>query len=243
MPTRAIADISQAQLQSWFDQKCQRVKVSSAASYLTWIRVFFDWTIKETIRFDNPALRIEVPRFRKPFRKVFVSKAVVQGCLEQCQDMELKYCLFCGFHAGLRFSEVIASRPEWFDLTEGLLHVTRSESFQTKDGEDRTIPLTDKFLAFLKVYGLRLPYMIGAHKPEIGQRYRFSFRHRFEHYMKSRGVSMNFHDCRRTFASLHASSGTSIYKIARWLGDGVQVVEKHYAHLCPRDVEINQAFA
>jgi hypothetical protein len=45
-----------------------------------------------------------------------------------------------------------------------------------------------------------------------------------------------------TFASLHAIAGTSIYKIALWLGDGVEVVQKHYAKLSSSDEDINKAF-
>jgi integrase len=237
----SIRDLSTDQLQAWFDHKCESVRVSTAASYLTWIRVFLDWCVKEGIRFDNPANAVDVPRFRKPFRKVFVSKATVKRLIDECQDPELKYCLFAGFHAGLRFNEVVMSRPEWFDLTEGLLHITRCEEWSTKDDTDRTVPLTDDFAAFLRVYGLRVPYMVGG-KASGTKRYRFTFRKRFERYIKSKGVYITFHDTRRTFASLHASAGTSIFKVACWLGDGVQVVEKHYGFLSPSDPEINRAF-
>jgi integrase len=240
--TRAIRDVTAFQLQTWFEHKCQSVKVSTANSYLMWIKVFLDWCVEHRIRIDNPATQVDVPPFKKPCRKVFVSKGTVKMLLEECLDPELKYCLFAGFHAGLRFDEVVMSRPEWFDLTEGLLHVTRSQSWSTKDNEDRTVPLTDDFLAFLRVYGLRVPFMIGAHK-KTGKRYRYTFRKRFQAYVHSKGVSMTYHDCRRTFASLHASHGTSIFKIAKWLGDGVQVVEKHYGHLTPSDHQINDAFA
>jgi hypothetical protein len=50
------------------------------------------------------------------------------------------------------------------------------------------------------------------------------------------------HVMRHTFASLHAAAGTSIYKVALWLGDGVEVVQPHYAKLSPSDADINKAF-
>jgi integrase len=58
-----------------------------------------------------------------------------------------------------------------------------------------------------------------------------------------KNVRMTFHDTRRTFASLHATAGTSIYKISKWLGDDVDVVQRHYGHLSPADPEINRAFS
>jgi integrase len=47
---------------------------------------------------------------------------------------------------------------------------------------------------------------------------------------------------RHTFASLLAIAGVSIVKIAEWLGDDVKVVERHYAHLLPQDLDIERAF-
>jgi hypothetical protein len=44
---------------------------------------------------------------------------------------------------------------------------------------------------------------------------------------------------RRSFASNLASSGASIYKIAQWLGDEVEVVERSYGYLAPADVDVN----
>jgi integrase len=240
----SLEAVSTQSLQSWADQKRGSVKTSTVAAYLFSIRQFFDWLIAEkVVTGNNPVPGVFLPRYRKPFRKVFVSCATVKMLISECQDQELRYCLFCGFHAGLRFNEVVMSRPEWFSLPEALLHVTRSEDWDTKDHEDRTVPLTDEFLAFLRVYGLRVPWMIAAWKKPGGRhRYRFDFSRRFEHYVRSKDVHMCFHDCRRTFASLHATAGTSIYKIACWLGDDVEVVQRHYAYLCPADLEINRAF-
>ena len=48
------------------------------------------------------------------------------------------------------------------------------------------------------------------------------------------------HDMRRSFASNRVTAGTSIYKVARWLGDLVAVVERSYGHLAPQDDEINR---
>ena len=56
-------------------------------------------------------------------------------------------------------------------------------------------------------------------------------------------MTTTFHDARRTFASLLVSSGVSLYKVARWLGDGVRVVEKHYGHLQPDNGDIERGLA
>jgi integrase len=235
--------VSREALEAWTEAKLEVVKISTVAAYLFAVRQFLDWCKDRGLRSDNPALAIKLPQHHKPFRKVFVSKSTVRMLIQSCADLELRYCLYCGFHAGLRFGEVVASRPEWFSLGERLLQVTRSKDFDTKNHDDRTVPLTEEFHSFLRLYGLRSPFMIGPHKKRAAaHRYRFDFSARFEHYVRSQGVYITFHDCRRTFASLHVSSGTSPYKVAKWLGDTFAVVERHYGHLEPSDREVNRAF-
>jgi integrase len=87
--------------------------------------------------------------------------------------------------------------------------------------------------------------MLAPHKlVAVHHRYRFDFSCRFENYVAAKGVSITFHDCRRTFASLHAQAGTSLWKISKWLGDDIETTQKNYAHLSEQsDVEINRAFA
>ncbi len=239
-----LDSVSTQSLQEWADNKLRTVKPSTVAAYLFSIRKYYDWLIiHQIVSGKNPVIGVTLPRHRKPFRRVFVSRDTACRLITECTDAELKYILFCGFHSGLRFGEVVASRPEWFSLPDALLHVTRCEDWDTKDHEDRTIPLTDAFLAFLRVYGLPSPYMLYPEKRVGGRhRYRYDFKRKFYNYLRRKNVRMTFHDCRRTFASLHASAGTSIYKIAKWLGDDVGVVQRHYGHLEPRDTEINRAF-
>jgi integrase len=83
-------------------------------------------------------------------------------------------------------------------------------------------------------------------KPEKVQgkaRYRYDFRKPFEEYVRSKELDwVKPHVMRHTFASLLAIAGVSIFKIAKWLGDDVRVVERHYAHLLPQDPDVERAF-
>lgn len=230
-------------IQIWLDSLA--VKPATLCAYAFQLRKYFDWCIAKGYEKSNPALELDLPRARKPFRKNFIQADTVRRLISECKDMELRYCLFAGFHAGLRFGEVVASQPHWFDLSSRMISVLRDAEFDTKDHTDRDVPITDAFYEFLKDYGPRYPYMIGPHKLHAGRnRYRFDFSTRFENYVRFKRVKMTFHDCRRTFCSLHAQSGTSIYKIAKWVGDDVDVVQKHYGFLSEtNDPEINRAFA
>lgn len=90
--------------------------------------------------------------------------------------------------------------------------------------------------------GRRNDYML---KPEVekgADKYRFNFRTAYENLIEDLALGVTFHDLRRTFASLLVSSGVSIYKVAKWLGDTVKVVEGTYGHLIPQDDQINDAW-
>jgi integrase len=79
-------------------------------------------------------------------------------------------------------------------------------------------------------------------QPEVRQGrgpYRYDFRLPFQNYLQAQGMNwVTPHVLRHTFASLLASRGCNIYKIAKWLGDGMVTTQKHYAHLLPADDDI-----
>ena len=80
---------------------------------------------------------------------------------------------------------------------------------------------------------------IASHQPRP---WRSSRRPSAEYVAEHKCAEVTPHIARNTFASLLASAGVSIYKIAQWLGDDVRVVQKHYAKLLPKDEDIESAF-
>lgn len=157
----------------------------------------------------------------------------------------LKFALLCGFDAGLRREEISEARVGWFDLETGLLDISNNESFQTKDRDNRTFRLTDRFLAFLKVFlagrDNKDEYVLAPHKTVKGlNKYRYDTNKRVRSHIKRCGIKCSLHDMRRSFASMRVSDGTSINKVARWLGDGIVVTARSYGHLEPQDDEINR---
>jgi len=59
---------------------------------------------------------------------------------------EARFILYCGFHAGLRRSEISMARVNWFDLEAGFLHASNDSGFTSKNREIRVIPLAQEFL-------------------------------------------------------------------------------------------------
>jgi integrase len=239
-------EVSPEIIHRYYTERLKTHSPRTAHGNLMTLRGLFRWCmeVERTCR-DNPAAKVRVKTPSLAAREDFCSPALRDKLISECPREDLKFVLYCGFHAGLRFSEIVEARASWFDLNAGLLHLRKHEGIQFKDGEERTIPLTKGFSAFLKTYGLHEPYMV---HPEIPTRrrsvYRWDFGRPFDLYIEAQQVPwVTPHIMRHTFASLLASAGVSIYKIAKWLGDDVRTVQRHYAKLLPNDSEIERAFS
>jgi integrase len=147
---------------------------------------------------------------------------------------DLTFIFHCGFNAGLRRKEISEAKVEWFDLRKGLLHVFSDADFTTKDKDGRTIPLKKPFLEFLKTYlSGKTGYVLAPDKRKGKGTYRFDPNRRVRSHFRTLRVRCTWHDMRRSFASNLVSKGESIYIVAKWLGDGVAVVERSYGHVAP----------
>ena len=249
--TLSVAAKAHGPLKQWSRQTAERwiagrfasVAPSTAHGQIVQMGVFFRWLVKKGAVPKNPLEGIDLPKARAMARKRVLTHGDVASLFRHAKTDDMRFILYCALHAGLRKEEIIEARPSWFDLRAGLLHLQASETWQPKDRDNRTIPLTEEFREFLAGYGLRSPYMIAPEAVKGKFRYRYDFRREWECLRFASGLrDVQFHDLRRTFASLAVSAGVSIFKVARWLGDGVAVVEKHYGHLTPSDSEINKAW-
>lgn len=161
---------------------------------------------------------------------------------------DVRFILFAGFHCGMRKNEIIEVRVDWFDLRDsGAVHIKNTDTFRIKDRETRLVPLTGQFRDFLHEYLAGKERDSFALKPNVKHgkgTYRYDFHRPYNGYMTIKQVRwVTAHVMRHTFASLLVQAGVSIFKVARWIGDGVEVVEKHYAHLAPQDRDIERMLA
>jgi integrase len=218
-------------------------------SYLATIKGFiaYEINVRGVLRY-NPLEGVDLPTFKPKGRKTFVPKVVANKLIKECLDPAKKFLLFCGFHAGMRFKEMDYATVKWFDLGArgtGLIHIQNmpEKNFYIKDQEDRTVPMSDEFKEFLTDFLRGREPEEFVLKPEIltpkKHRYRYDFSRTLNTYFEDKGVRCTIHDMRRSFASNLVSSGKSVYAVAKWLGDGVQVTERSYGHLAPGDTDIN----
>jgi site-specific recombinase XerD len=238
------AQVSVNHCEAFYTAAKRRVVPSTAESYMFTLRSFFNWCMRENLCRRNPALGVQLDRIDRKGRTHFADFELAQRLITNAPTNDLRFVLFCGFQAGMRKLEIVEAVPEWFNLSGRTVEIRATATFRPKDRDARTVPLTDQFADFLKQWGLRSPFVLQPDVVHGSHRYRFDFRRAFSDYMKAQGVPwISPHVMRHSFASICASKGIDIYRIATWLGDDVRVVQKHYAKLRPDDREIMKAFS
>jgi integrase len=241
---QGITDFSLGSIDGWIDRLEKDNKSDDTVhTYARSLHTFVMWLAEEK-KLLTPSIDFEIPERAKTGRKNWLRKENVVRVIGASSDPDLTFALYCGFHCGLRRSEIVAAKVNWFDLHAGLLHAQNipDEGYTMKDGDNRTVPLSPQFKAFLTTYLAGKKPEGYALRPEKGNgksQYRTDFKTAWYGLMKQCGVTCSIHDSRRSFASNMVSQGKSIYKVARWLGDGVQVVERSYGHLAPADSDID----
>ncbi len=170
--------------------------------------------------------------------------------LKECPRDDLRFVLFCGFHLGLRRNEIVEARPQWFNLSTKLATVMILENddaeareldpFLPKGAKERSIPLSKAFTEFLTGWlDPRWDYCLDPDGRRGLSVYRYDPRRPFEEYVAAQKLPwVTFHTMRRTFGSIAATKGASLYHIANWLGDDYRTTADHYAHLIPQSYSV-----
>ncbi len=222
------------------------VSEETAQTYVRWLMTFLRHLSQNGYPVPLPDVP-KFPRLKKRLRQRFCTSREVARLIAAAPNDQMRFILYAGFHTGLRRGEIAEARPEWFDLNGGLLNIERSDTWEPKDRDARTIPLTEEFAAFLRSYGPPAPFCLPGRARQLKRpgkwRYRYDFRKPFDALMTKCGMEwVTPHTMRRTFASLKVSAGVSLYKVAVWLGDMESVVQDHYGYLIPKDSDIERGF-
>jgi integrase len=239
---KPCAAITEKEVEAFYKEMRANLAETTVKSRMGALRSFFAWSVRTRRRFDNPTKEIKNHRISQPARTIFAKKEERDAIIEAAKDVELQFILLCAFHAGMRFNEISEARGNWFTVTgeSGFVHIQKTETFVPKNKRNRTVPLTKTFRRFLVKHKFAAkPGFVLREDKERTHKYRVNFRHPWNAHMKKCGFKYSPHVGRHTFASLLAQKGKSMYHIAEWIGDTLEVTTKHYAHLAPQDKSID----
>jgi integrase len=215
---------------------------STVNRYIAALSHAFSFAVKERRLLDrNPVGNIS--RKKEPRgRTRFLSDAERTTLLDACAKSEwvpLHTLVLLAISTGARRGELLSLRWADVDLKAG-----RALVRETKNGEQRTLPLAGKALEALRslklqnsarsAYVFQAPTVVfdpATGKPQLDAPYEY-----FDAYwyavLETAGLSdFHFHDLRHTTASMLAAQGCSLLEIADVLGHRTLAMVKRYSHL------------
>lgn len=135
---------------------------------------------------------------------------------------------------GMRCGELWNVRPEDIDLKTGVLAIYGTEGKGTKNGEIRSVPMTQRVREVL------LDFLGEAEGQDVFPYTNSELRHvwdRMRGYMGLAGdKDFSPHVCRHTCASRLVRAGVSLPVVQAWLGHKNIQTTMRYSHLYPQDL-------
>lgn len=174
----------------------------------------------------NPWTQIQ--RGKEQGRERFLTNGEAGKLLEACSTW-LRPIVIAALHTGARRGELLGLTWEDVDFEQRLL-VFRN----TKNGEDRDVPLNDTLVALLKSLGSRFAKgrVFHGNDGEVVdvEALRTAFRRAVA---KAKLSKLRFHDLRHSAASFMVQSGVPQYEVQKVLGHKDPRMTQRYAHLAP----------
>jgi integrase len=163
----------------------------------------------------------------------------------------LELVLLLGAECGMRHGEFDAARPDWLDLEGGILNIPPEDHFEPgrpwkrkgRRGNRRpaVVPIPQVVKDWFAEFGTGGDYLLAPWKSWGKGKYRFEIAASWRRFMIREGFpGVTLHDLRRSFGSNRVSAGTSIEKVANWLGIDPKTALARYARFIPADREIEK---
>ena len=249
MGNRKPDHVSRDDLLRWHASMLEEgLSAASAAHHIRQARSVFSSLLEMGITVRNPAAALRLPTVQSSRRDRFCSAEERDRLIDAAADRpHLQLILYCGFHAGMRYGEIVHARPEWIQRSSGgggsiTVQADEAADWVPKGKKARSVPLSRAFAGFLDRFDAPGPYLLRPDKPPGGRhQYRYDAKRAFKNLAAANGLPwVTFHTMRHTFGSLLSIAGVSDLKIRRWMGISSEVFERHYAGLHPEDPDIDR---
>lgn len=234
-----VTEITPALIEAFKRDMSARCVGGTTRHSLTVVRAFCDWCVAQGYLTENPALKVKHPKVTYPDPDP-LSRAQIEQLLaildappqsHKSTWLRNRRAVCLGLYAGLRIAEIAELRWSDIDLDRRTLIV---RSAAGKGGKSRVIPICDELAEELLRAKYRnpdyavvdqgdLPRQRGRHLTEK------SAAHIYERWIRSRGMVLRSHQCRKTFATELRERGADIVTIQRLMGhSSPATTEKHY---------------
>lgn len=199
------------------------------------IKAFFNRLVDWDVIKESPCKRV------KPFRLPDVMPAYLsfedfEKLLRSTKAHPLHNIILLAGMTGLRRSEIVNLKWEDVDFTKRLLIVRNCDTFTTKTGKIRSVPLNSTVYNLLESLPKASQYVFPGDR---GGRYNPNFlTERFREIVQKNNFDrkLHFHSLRHTFATFLVTKSVSLYHVQKLLGHSNPRITQIYAHLSNNDL-------
>lgn len=243
-----LADISSKMIEDYMAWRLERKTKGKPISNrtvnidLTYLNQCFGKAIEWEFADSNPCKKIK--RLKETKNRIrFFSNDEIQLLLSLANPYVERF-LIVGLSTGLRLRELLSLKISNIDIPGNVIHVVNDQTFQTKNGKNRDIPISAYLSIYLQVY-IKIWIHPKTHRPssrtlaqseylfcdEEGRPFK-SFKTAYKTLMEKAGIKdATIHTMRHTFASHLIMKGVGIRTVQELLGHSSISVTEMYSHL------------
>jgi integrase len=238
---KKIYEITKRELIQWYEQikREQRIRTKTVKIIRGYFNHFFNYLVEEEILPFNPQadIKFKVTELPRRFRTV-LSPEELKQILSKLKDQRRRYLyhiVYILLSTGARRGEIL--NLTWRDINFALGTMTFRK---TKNGDDRTIKLSQKLLSYLKkIYQEKSSKYVIVN--EAGRRFQKLHFYKILKQFKRRNPEQKdwtYHDLRHSFAHNFLKNGGNMYALQAILGHkSISMTIDLYGQLKAADVK------
>lgn len=235
-----IRTLAREQLQAYLAERFEKqVSARSSARFLSCVRGFYGWLVRENLMTTDPSLLIDSPRLGRPLPKS-LTEADVESLLAAPDiltsiGLRDRTMLEVLYGCGLRVSELVALEVPRINLRQGVVRVSG------KGSKERLIPLGAEAVHWIERYMRESrPGLLGSTISHIvfpsnrGEAMtRQAFWYRLKEYAKKAGIQkpISPHTLRHAFATHLLNHGADLRVVQLLLGHSDLSTTQIYTHI------------
>ncbi|MFT5083302.1 MAG: integrase/recombinase XerD [Lentisphaeria bacterium] len=229
-----------SEAQGYLAERFQRgISARSTARFLSCIRGFYKYLVRERVLEANPTVHIQHPKIGRHLPKSLtqedVERLLAAPMGEEAIAMRDRAMLEVLYACGLRVTELVGLRLDHINLRQGVLRVTG------KGNKERLVPMGEIAQEILDDYLLRgrCLLLVGQLSDVVfpsnraQQMSRQTFWHRIKHWAVVAGIekSLSPHTLRHAFATHLLNHGADIRSVQMLLGHSDISTTQIYTHI------------
>jgi len=167
---------------------------------------------------------------------LYLTREDVQKLLAKVKNTTLKDLFLFAALTGMRLAEITNLKWSAIDFKTSQIVVKNDDSFTTKSGKERAVPIHSLVLEVLKRRAAHRKSAEYVFSKSSGYKLSESYvSHQFKFYVTKAQIDerLHFHSLRHTTASHLVNAGVSIYEVQKLLGHSSVATSMIYSHLAP----------